>query len=139
MRTALCLIALTMAGMATAGCAQQSGLDTGSLGQAGAPAEVVNTPDSRLKHLAWNSAWAQVCGFYFDNAKLKSSYLAYEANSGTAPETVAKLATSYDKAQGIIRSGVSSRTDLCTETRLQRIRDSIARYLAGDFSPGGAA
>ena len=133
-------IGLLLLALALAGCSQSAGLATGSLTPAAAPApaEVPNTPDNRIKNLAWNSAWAKTCGFYFDNAKLKSSFLSYETTAGTPPETVAKLGTSYDKSQSGIRVATAGRADLCTDARLERIRNSMARYLSGDFTPGGA-
>ena len=129
----LCLLAVILPG-----CAQQPPGTTGSVAPPAAPQAAPNTPASRLEHLAWNSAWAQGCGFYFDNTKLKSAYLAYEASAGTPPDQVSRLAGSYDKAQGVIRSIASNRLDQCTEQRLARIRANIARYLAGDFAPGEA-
>ena len=117
-----------------AGCSQTAGSTTASV--AAAPAAVVNTPASRLEHLAWNSAWAKSCGFYFDNAKLKSSYLAYETAAGTPAEQVAKLGNSFDRLQGSIGSIAASQADQCTDRRLEHIRAEIARYLGGDFTPG---
>ena len=129
----LCLLAVVLPG-----CAQPPLAITGSIASPGAPQPAPNTPANRLEHLAWNSAWAQGCGFYFDNLKLKSAYLAFEASAGTPPDQVSRLAGSYDKAQGVIRSIASNRLDQCTELRLARIRANIARYLAGDFTPGEA-
>lgn len=129
-----------MIALMLSGCSQPSGLATGSLGAVTppAPVELENTANNRIKNLAWNSAMAQVCGFYFDNAKLKSMYMAYETQAGTPPETIAKLGASYDKSQGGIRAVTAGRDELCTESRLERIRGSMARYLGGDFTPGGA-
>jgi hypothetical protein len=67
---------------------------------------------------------------------LKSAYLTYEANAGTAPDQVSKLANTYDKVQKSILAIAATHRDQCTDQRLERIRASIARYLAGDFSPG---
>ncbi len=133
-------IGLLMLALTLAGCSQSAGLATGSLTPAAAPTptELPNTPDNRIKNLAWNSAWAQTCGFYYDNAKLKSSYLAYESQAGTPPETVAKLAAAFDKAQMSFRVLGTAHQDSCTDARLDRIRSSVARYLASDFTPGSA-
>jgi hypothetical protein len=118
------------------GCSQQPGSVTASVAPAAAPPEVPNTPPTRLEHIAWNSAWAQNCGFYFDNQKLKSAYLTYEANAGTSPDQINKLANTYDKVQKSILAIAATHRDQCTDQRNERIRASIARYLAGDFSPG---
>ena len=125
--------------LASSGCATQPGSTTGSPAPAGLPPAAVITPGSRLEHLAWNSAWALACGFYLDNAKLKSTYLAYEASAGTPPDQVAKLASSYDRVQGTFGAVAVTHSDQCTEQRKERIKAAIARYLAGDFNPGEAA
>ena len=77
-------IHMVAAGLMLAGCSQQPAPATGSM----APASAPNTPAARLERLAWNTAWAQTCGFYFDNLKLKSTYLAFEANAGMPADQV---------------------------------------------------
>ena len=138
MRTNLSKAAVFSAALILQGCAAQTGLSTGSTAVVAAPVALENTSNNRIKNLAWNSAMAQACGFYFDNAKLKSSFLAYESQAGTPPESVTKLGASYEKAQGTIRALTASRPEMCTESRLDRIRATMARYLAGDFTPGSA-
>jgi len=128
-------IHMVAAGLMLAGCSQQPAPATGSM----APASAPNTPAARLERLAWNTAWAQTCGFYFDNLKLKSTYLAFEANAGMPADQVSRLGPAYDRTQGSLRAIAAAHGDDCTEARLGRIRASIARYLAGDFSPGEAA
>ena len=96
------------------------------------------TPESRFKHLAWNSSWAEVCGFNIDYPKLRASYMAYEAINGASAEDVPKLGASLDKAHGILHGAVATRVDLCNDARLERIRATMARYVANDFSPGDA-
>ena len=104
---------------------------------AGAPtAEAQNTPSGRAAHVAWNSAWAQSCGVYFDNQKLKTSYLNSEERAGMAPDQVAKISGLFDKAQAGFRTVAGNHADQCTPERLALIKATMARYLAGDFSPG---
>jgi hypothetical protein len=125
-------ICVLSASLALAGCAQPGPATTGSVGSATVP----NTTAARLEHLAWNTAWAQTCGFYFDNSKLKSTFLAYEATNGTPPDQVTRLGVTYDRTQSSLRAIASAHADQCTGSRLDRIRANIARYLSGDFSPG---
>ena len=125
-------VAAVVACACLAGCAGAPGATTGSI--AGQPAQVANTPASRVEHLAWNSAWAKSCGFFFDAAKLKSQYLAYEASAGTPPDQVAKLGATYDRLQHSLAGIAEANTDQCTDARLEHIRAIIARYLGGDFS-----
>jgi hypothetical protein len=134
--------ALTLA-LLLAGCAPQATSTTGSAGAvAGATGMVAPvsapTAESRFKHLAWNAAWAEVCGFNVDYPKLRISYLAYEAANGTPAADMDRLGASLDKARSIIQRAVATRADLCNSARIERIRSSMARYVANDFSPGEA-
>src|SRR5262245_58296894 len=52
--------------------------------------------------VAWTAARAQRCGFYFDPAKLRSSYLGYEARQSNT-EQLAKAEKSYDSTYKAIR------------------------------------
>ena len=132
-------MALRMSGLAAItllvllpGCAPQATPTTGSVG-AVAPVAVA-TPERRFKNLAWNAAWAEVCGFHVDYPSLKGSYMAYEAVNGARAEDVAKFGASLDKARSLIQRVVASRADECDDKRLERIRASMARYVANDFS-----
>jgi len=139
---ALRLISLiaTVSLLALGGCAPQATSTTGSVGAVAGMAapNAAPTPESRFKHLAWNAAWAEVCGFTIDYPKLKASYLAYEAASGTPSSDMDRLGGSLDKARSIILRAVGSRADQCDESRLERLRATMARYVAKDFSPGEA-
>ena len=126
-----------------AGCAPQATSTTSSAGAVAGAAGMVApvaapTPESRFKHLAWNSAWAETCGFNIDYPKLKGAYLAYEVINGSSAPDVEKLGASLDKARGILLRVVSTRSDLCDTARIERIRGSMARYVANDFTPGEA-
>ena len=119
-----------------AGCAPQVASTTGSVA-AVAPV-VAATPERRFKNLAWNAVWAQTCGFNVDYPSLKGSYMAYEAVNGASAEDVAKYGASLDKARGLLQRVIATRTDECDDKRLERIRASMARYVANDFAPGDA-
>jgi hypothetical protein len=130
--------------MLLTGCAPQATSTTGSAGAvaAGAAGMVAPvsapTPESRFKHLAWNAAWAETCGFNIDYPRLKGSYLTYEKLSGTPSADLPKLDASLDKARSIISRAVATRVDLCDQARIERIRATMARYVGNDFSPGEA-
>ena len=126
--------ALIAAGPLLGACAGSGA--TGSTTAAAMPA--APTPEGRLKNLVWNSAWATACGFQLDTAKLKANYMAYEVAAGTDPAKIASLGNSFDKLHGSIRNMAVGRPDECTEDRIGRIRETVGRYLANDFSPGGA-
>ena len=55
--------------------------------------------------VAWTSARAQRCGFYFDPAKLRASYLAYEARQ-SPPGQLANVEKTYDTTFKSIRERV---------------------------------
>jgi fumarylacetoacetate (FAA) hydrolase family protein len=129
--------------MLLAGCAPQATSTTGSAGAVAGTAGMVApvaapTAESRFKHLAWNASWAETCGFNIDYLKLRASYLAYEAANGAAPADMDKLGASLDKARSILLRVVATKPDLCDSARIERIRGSMARYVAHDFSPGEA-
>lgn len=132
--------ALLAVAIALAGCSQGGGL-TGSLGALAAkpaPPVIQNTPESRMKHLAWNMAWARVCGFNVDRTRIKGSYIAYETAQGLSPAELGQLDQSYDKAEGIIFTGIASRPDMCTPEQIEAVRGNLARYMSGDFLPVAA-
>jgi hypothetical protein len=117
-----------------AGCSGASGLTTGTAA-ADAPGGLTN--DSALARpvaVAWTSARAQRCGFYFDPAKLRASYLAYEAKQ-SAGEQLAKAEKSYDTTFKVIRERASSDPDYCTNRKSAEIKADLQRHLAGDFAP----
>lgn len=118
------------------GCAPQAASTTGSAA-AVAPAAPA-TPERRFKNLAWNAVWAEACGFHIDYPSLRGSYMGYEAVNGASAEDVARYGASLDKARGLLQRVIATRTDECDDRRLERIRASMARYVANDFAPGEA-
>jgi hypothetical protein len=83
--------------------------------------------------VAWTSARAQRCGFYFDPAKLRSSYLAFEARQPGADP--AKAEKTYDATFKTIRERAAADPDYCTDTKSAEIKKDLNRHLAGDFKP----
>lgn len=119
-----------------AGCSGASGLITGTTtAAADAPGSISNEdPLARPIAVAWTSARAQRCGFYFDSAKLRADYLAYEARQSGA-EQLAKTEQTYDTTFKVIRQRVSKNADYCTDRKSKEIKADLQRHLAGDFTP----
>jgi hypothetical protein len=91
-------------------------------------------PMARPIAVAWTSARAQRCGFYFDPAKLRTSYLAFEAKQ-SAPEQLAKAEKTYDSTFKTIRERVTEDADYCSNAKSAEIKKDLNRHLAGDFAP----
>jgi hypothetical protein len=131
-------LGLLLGGVALAGgCGSASGLIPGSTTQAAAdmPGNLSNdSAQARPIAVAWTSARAERCGFYFDATKLRTSYLAYEAKQTSGAE-LAKAEKSYDTTFKVIRERVSSDPDYCTDKKGAEIKADLQRHLKGDFSP----
>jgi hypothetical protein len=126
---------LLLAAAALGGCNGASGLLTGSTAAADAPGKLKNDdPTARPIAVAWTSARAVRCGFNFDPAKLKASYLAYEAKQ-SGPDQLGKAEKSYDTTFKTIRDRVSSDPEYCTDGKSREIKADLTRHLAGDFTP----
>lgn len=143
---ALGAIALLLAAAIHSGCSGSS-TPTGSLFSSNqgvqklvpvmppdAPPGITNeSPMARPASVAWTSARAKRCGFFFDPDKLRANYLAFE---GRQPgQDLAKVQGTYDNTFKVILQTVSGDSNYCDETRSQNIKSELARHLAGDFSP----
>lgn len=91
-------------------------------------------PLARPVAVAWTSARAQRCGFYFDATKLRASYLAYEAKQ-SSPEQRTKAEQTYDSTFKVIRDRIASDAGYCTDKKGTEIKAELQRHLAGDFTP----
>ncbi len=114
-----------------------SGLITGTttLTAADAPGGITNeSPLARPIGVAWTSARAKRCGFYFDHAKLRASYLAYEARQLNR-EQLASSEKTFDSTFKVISERVSADADYCTDQKGAEIKADLTRYLQGDFTP----
>jgi hypothetical protein len=128
---------LMLGAAALAGCSGASSITTGSLiggEQKAAPSAPVNDPPMRAFQVGTVSARAIKCGFNFDPAKLKASYLAYErAQAGAAD--MAKIEKIYDVSFNGVAKAVAGEADYCTEQKTKTIKADLARHLAGDYTP----
>lgn len=134
---------LTTGALLLAGCGSSS-LTTASLTgngpqpaqAAGAPATPPpSDPTSRALQVGATSARATRCGFYFDPAKLKASFLAAESAAGTAPEQLQKIEREYDYVYVSVGKTASEDKDYCSEAKAREIKKDLTRHLAGDFTP----
>lgn len=131
--------ALLLAGLVPlAGCSTSTAsLTTSSTSvmPADAPAAITNEdPMARPVAVAWTSARAKRCGFYFDPAKLRTSYLSYESRQA-AGEQYAKIEKTYDATYKATSEKVSKEVDYCSDRKAQEIKADLERHLAGDYTP----
>ena len=127
--------ALLLAGTALhAGCGNSgSGLITSSTA---APGGITNQdPMARPVSVAWTSARAKRCGFYFEPAKLKINYLSYERAQGADGEQLAKIEKSYDASFKATSDRISGDADYCGDRKGLAIKADLQRHLAGDYAP----
>jgi hypothetical protein len=129
-------VMLVLGAAALAGCSGASSITTGSLigGEQKAPAAPLNDPPMRAFQVGTVSARAIKCGFNFDPAKLKASYLAYERGQPSAPDMV-KIEKIYDVSFNGVAKAVAGEADYCTEQKTKTIKADLARHLAGDYTP----
>lgn len=140
------LVTLSLISAVVAGCGNgsgpQSNLSTASiLGEAPAaasgerPGITRNDPMARPVQVAWTSARAQKCGFNFDPAKLRQSYLAQEQASGADANRMASVTKSYDMTVEKIKATIGNADAYCTDRTSAAIKLDLQRHLAGNFEP----
>jgi len=114
-----------------------SGLTTGATPSGDAPGGGLSNenPMARPFAVAWTSARAKRCGFYFDPAKLRASYLAFEGQQGNAGDQMAKIQATYDQTFNSISARIGADADYCTDRKSADIKADLQRHLAGDFRP----
>lgn len=130
-------VMLLLAALAAGGCSGAPSLTTASLfGSDEKPAAptVVNDPPMRAYQVGTVSARAIKCGFNFDPAKLKASYLMYESQQPGGAD-LAKLEKIYDVSFNGVAKAVASQTSYCTPTKTKKIKAELTRHLAGDYTP----
>jgi hypothetical protein len=129
--------------LAFTGCgnssSSESGLTTTSILDGGsvedAPAISNEDPLARPVYIAWTSARAQRCGFYFDPTKLRTAYLAFEAKQGSAGEQLARIEKAYDTTFKTITNQITQEENYCTSRKSAEIKANLQRHLAGDYAP----
>jgi hypothetical protein len=135
------IFAAGLSALAFGGCSSGSGLSTGSLfGGSGdaakvatVPTQPVSDPTSRAFQVGSVAARATKCGYNFDPAKLRASFLAAETAS-IAPADLGRVEKVYDTAYGGVAKAIAGEPDYCSETKTADIKQNLTRHLAGDFS-----
>jgi hypothetical protein len=140
--------ALVLASALLGGCNSSnpaSGISTASLldGKSGAGSgETPNLtnikpddPKAKAVQVAWTAARAQKCGYNFDAAKLKASYLASEARAGAAQPQVAEFDKTYDTTFATVSTNIKADDTYCNERKTATIKADLQRHLAGNYTP----
>jgi hypothetical protein len=126
---------LAGAGLA-AGCGgNAAGLTTSSTAPADSKIPSNDDPMARPAFVAWTAARAKRCGFFFDAAKLRSAYLAYESRQGQGPANLANIEKVYDQTFKSTSDSAWAQDDYCSERKGADIKQELARHLAGDYAP----
>ena len=92
-------------------------------------------PLARPTFVAWTSARAKRCGFFFDAAKLKASYLAYESKKGAGAGDLANIERTYEQTFKSTSDTVWANNDYCSEKKGAEIKQELSRHLSGDYAP----
>lgn len=100
-----------------------------------APPPVSSTPTTRAFQVGSVAARAQKCGYNFDEARLKSSYLANETGRGTPPDQMAQLEKVYEVARNGVAKAAAGEPNYCSDQKTKVIKADLNRLLAGDFEP----
>jgi hypothetical protein len=120
------------------GCSNMaSGLTTGATaaGPSAGPKGISNDdPMARPFQVAWTSARGKRCGFFFDPAKLRDTYLKFESKQA-APEQYAKIEKTYDSTFKATSDAVWKDPDYCEDRKATDIKADLQRHLAGDYTP----
>lgn len=115
-------------------CGNGGGVTTGSLFGSSQPKPVTDERTDRALEVAATSARASRCGYNFNVAKLRQTYLAYETAQGGTPEQVAKAEKVFDYTRTSLIEKIGKEEDFCSEAKTKDIKASLTRNLAGDFS-----
>src|SRR5262247_3250914 len=122
---------LAGAGLA-AGCGGNgAGLTTASTAAGDSKIPSNDDPLARPSFVAWTAARAKRCGFFFDAAKLKATYLAYESKQGKSGGDLANFERVYDQTFKSTSDSAWANDDYCTEKKGAEIKQELARHLAG--------
>ncbi|MGE0765366.1 MAG: hypothetical protein AB7L90_02785 [Hyphomicrobiaceae bacterium] len=125
--------------LALGACSSGNALTTASFfgsskEKAAAPAPTPESMIDRVVHVGTTSARAQRCGYVFDPAALRQSYLAFESQQGNTPEQLARAEKSYDYTFASVAKASAADADYCSETKTADIKRDLNRALAGDYS-----
>lgn len=111
------------------------GAPAGAAAVAAAPVGPSSTPTDRAFQVGTVSARAVKCGYNFDVAKLKASYMAHEIGLGASNDQVAQVEKIYNVAYGGVTKAAADDANYCSDRKTQTIKADLNRLLAGDFEP----
>lgn len=84
--------------------------------------------------VAATSAKATTCGYNFDPARLRTNYLAHEAQTGLSPPDLAALEKLYDATRTRIAKGAGNADAFCSDDQTVVIKKDLVRHMAGDYT-----
>jgi len=129
------LVALALCACGNGGSGVSTASVLGPEGASQAQTQQASDPNSRAVQVGAVSARAIKCGYNFDAAKLKSSFLAGEAQQGLPADQLAKVEKTYEATQTSVAKAIAGQGDFCTEQKTREIKADLTRHLAGDFNP----
>lgn len=133
-----------------AGCSSGGGVSTASIlgnaptppaagadpaASAAAPVAPSSTPTDRAFQVGSVSARAAKCGYNFDPAKVKTSYLAHEVGRGASNDEIARVEKIYGVAYNGVMKAAAEDPNYCSQRKTAEIKEDLGRLLAGDFEP----
>lgn len=141
MKTAAFVLSATA--LLLAGCSGSSGLSTSSIFGGSKPDPAMaqaapgqpSDPTARAFQVGTVSARALKCGYNFDAAKLRTSFLAAESAQLPNPADLQRIEKVYDVAFNGVTKAVAGQSDYCNDTRTKEIKADLTRHLAGDYQP----
>ncbi len=94
-------------------------------------------PLARAVQVAWTSARAKKCGFYFHPQQLRASLVSFEQKQDASPEHLQSVNIAYDKTHDTISKKLQAFPlgEYCSDKVVEEVRKDLNRHLAGDFSP----
>jgi hypothetical protein len=127
-RAAMCALTLALGACSSS----DAGLSTSSLFSPAAP-KPQDVVAARAKLAAQTSASAVKCGYNFDPARLRSSYISFETAKGTPPPEVARAEQVYDSTRQAYAANLTKIADFCSEAETDKIKKTLNQQLAGNF------
>jgi hypothetical protein len=124
--------------LALGACSSGNALTTGTLlgsnSQKAAAPPPPETPTDRALHVATTSARATRCGYVFDPAAVRQSYLAFESQQAGAADQAAKAQQSYDFTLTKVSTAIAGVGDYCSEDMTAAIKRDLTQVLAGNYA-----
>ena len=84
--------------------------------------------------VAATSAKAATCGYNFDPLRLRTNYLAHEAQAGLPPADLAALEKLYDATRARVAKSAGNADAFCSDDQTVVIKKDLVRHMAGDYT-----